>query len=301
MKRYNKIIFKGLFLAGLIGLFSSCEDFLTRDKPNASTDDDFWQTQQECESALGTCKLWVKGDWGGDEIGMIFQDGATDNVYFTGNFDVRIQQLGNGSLVPPDDNNNPGPWEYQFYTWNQCYRKIRNCCRLLDHIDKAYFTNESERDRMKAEAKVWRAWYHIRLLNWYGRNDGIPYVDKALLPTEIYMARTPVDECLNKINAELDEVINSDALPFIWDEGRRDRMSRSIALTLKMDVNLQFKRYDIAKAAAWELIKSDEFELYYTPLEPPPLSRIKSVFCLKEEVQVVYSSVVCRVVSADKV
>ena len=264
MKRYNKIIFKGLFLAGLIGLFSSCEDFLTRDKPNASTDDDFWKTQQECESALGTCKLWLRGDWGGDEIGMVFQDGASDNVYFTGNFDVRIQQLGNGSLVPPADNNNPGPWEYQFYTWNQCYRKIRNCCRLLDNIDNAYFTNESERDRMKAEAKVWRAWYHIRLLNWYGRNDGIPYVDKALLPSEIYMARTPVNECLDRINAELDEVINSEALPFIWDEGRRDRMSRSIALTLKMDVNLQFKRYDIAKAAAWELIKSGEFELYYS-------------------------------------
>ena len=264
MKRYNKIIFKGLFLAGLIGLFSSCEDFLTRDKPNASTDNDFWKTQQECESALGTCKLWLRGDWGGDEIGMVFQDGASDNVYFTGNFDVRIQQLGNGSLVPPADNNNPGPWEYQFYTWNQCYRKIRNCCRLLDNIDNAYFTNESERDRMKAEAKVWRAWYHIRLLNWYGRNDGIPYVDKALLPSEIYMARTPVNECLDRINAELDEVINSEALPFIWDEGRRDRMSRSIALTLKMDVNLQFKRYDIAKAAAWELIKSGEFELYYS-------------------------------------
>ena len=55
MKRYNKIIFKGLFLAGLIGLFSSCEDFLTRDKPNASTDDDFWKTQQECESVLASC------------------------------------------------------------------------------------------------------------------------------------------------------------------------------------------------------------------------------------------------------
>ena len=264
MKRYNKIIFKGLFLAGLIGLFSSCEDFLTRDKPNASTDNDFWKTQQECESALGTCKLWLRGDWGGDEIGMVFQDGASDNVYFTGNFDVRIQQLGNGSLVPPADNNNPGPWEYQFYTWNQCYRKIRNCCRLLDNIDNAYFTNESERDRMKAEAKVWRAWYHIRLLNWYGRNDGIPYVDKALLPSEIYMARTPVNECLDRINAELDEVINSEALPFIWDEGRRDRMSRSIALTLKMDVNLHYRRSDIAKAAAWELIESGEFELYYS-------------------------------------
>ena len=92
MKRYNKIIFKGLFLAGLIGIFSSCEDFLTRDKPNASTDDDFWQTQQECESALGTCKLWVKGDWGGDEIGMIFQDGANDSSYgFSGNIDSRYR------------------------------------------------------------------------------------------------------------------------------------------------------------------------------------------------------------------
>ena len=90
MKRYNKIIFKGLFLAGLIGLFSSCEDFLTRDKPNASTDDDFWKTQQECESALGTCKLWLRGDWGGDEIGMVFQDGASDNVYFTGKSAIAV-------------------------------------------------------------------------------------------------------------------------------------------------------------------------------------------------------------------
>ena len=264
MKLYNKINPKAFLLTCLLLVCSSCSDFLEKDHPTGVTDDDFWKTQQECESALGTCKLWLRGDWGGDEIGMVFQDGASDNVYFTGNFDVRIQQLGNGSLVPPADNNNPGPWEYQFYTWNQCYRKIRNCCRLLDNIDNAYFTNESERDRMKAEAKVWRAWYHIRLLNWYGRNDGIPYVDKALLPSEIYMARTPVNECLDRINAELDEVINSEALPFIWDEGRRDRMSRSIALTLKMDVNLQFKRYDIAKAAAWELIKSGEFELYYS-------------------------------------
>lgn len=264
MKRYTKISLKGLFFAGLLCLSAGCTDFLTRDKPNASTDDDFWETQQECENALGTCKLWVKGDWGGDEISMVFQDGASDNAYFTGNFDVRIQQLGNGSLIPPAPNNNPGSWEYQFYTWSQCYRKIRNCCRLLDHIDKAYFTQESERARIKAEAKVWRAWYHIRLLNWYGRNEGIPYVEKALLPSDIYMARTPIAECLSKINAELDEIIQSEALPFIWDEGRRDRMSRSVALTLKMDVNLQFKQYDIAKAAALELINSKQFELYYS-------------------------------------
>ena len=36
-------------------------------------------------------------------------------------------------------------------------------------------------------------------------------------------------------------VINSNDLEFLWDEGRRDRMSISSALALKMDVNLQFK------------------------------------------------------------
>ena len=34
------------------------------------------------------------------------------------------------------------------------------------------------------------------------------------------------------------------------DEGNRSRMSRSSALALKMDLNLQFKRYDVAKEAA---------------------------------------------------
>ena len=42
---------------------------------------------------------------------------------------------------------------------------IRRCCRFLEHVDNAYFADESERARMKAEARVWRAWYHIRLLN----------------------------------------------------------------------------------------------------------------------------------------
>lgn len=264
MKLYNNFSFRGLFLAGLLCLSGSCTDFLTRDNETGTTDDNFWHTQQECENALGSCKLWVKGAWGGDEIGMVFQDGATDNAYFSGNFDVRIQQLGNGSLLPPADGNAPGSWEYQFNTWNHCYIRIRRCNRFLENVDKAFFTVEEERARMKAEARVWRAWYHIRLLKWYGRNDGIPYLEKSLSPTEIYMSRTPVDECLKNINRELDEVIESGALPFVWDDEnmRANRMSLATAYTLKMDVNFQFKQYEEAKKAAKALIDSDKFELY---------------------------------------
>ena len=65
--------------------------------------------------------------------------------------------------------------------------------------------------------------------------------------------RNSVEECLEFINKDLDDVISitdDEICPFLWDEGNRSRMSRSSALALKMDLNLQFKRYDVAKEAA---------------------------------------------------
>lgn len=88
----------------------------------------------------------------------------------------------------------------------------------------------------KAEAKVWRAWYHIRLLNWYGRNDGITIVEESLLPADIYKFRNTVDECLEFINRELDEVLSitdKDVFPFLWDEGRRTYV-QSYSISIKM-------------------------------------------------------------------
>lgn len=263
MKKINSIIYKVLLLCGAM-FTTSCEDFLTRDHPSGTTDDNYWETMNECENALNISKLWVRGGQSPEELSPMFLEGATDNMYFFSNFDQRIVQLGNGSLVPMTPQNSPTPWEVVLQQWELTYTYIRRCCRVLENIDKAYFADESERVRMKAEARVWRAWYHIRLLNYFGRHDGIPIVDHSLKPDEMYLGRNSVEECLDFINRELDIVINSDDLPFIWDEGRRDRMSISIALTLKMDVNLQFKKYDLAKAAAEQLINSKTFELYYT-------------------------------------
>ena len=92
-------------------------------------------------------------------------------------------------------------------------------------------------------------------------------MDKALTPSEIYLARNSVEECLDFINKELDEVLqiqDDKAFPFLWDESRRERMSKAIALALKMDVNFQFKKYDLAKDAAKKLIDSGQFELHYS-------------------------------------
>lgn len=267
MKIYKALTVKVIALVGIMLTIAGCEDFLTRNHPTGVTDDKYWETMKECESALGQCKLWVTGGQSGTELGLMFLEGATDNMYFFGNFDQRIVQIGNGSLVVPTSTNSPSNWEVVLNTWINNYTYIRRCCRFLEHVDNAYFVDESERTRMKAEARVWRAWYHIRLLNYYGRQDGIPIVDKALAPTEIYLGRSSVEDCLTFINEELDAVLKIEddkAFPFIWDDSRRDRMSKSIALAMKMDINLQFKKYDIAKDAAQKLIASEMFELHYS-------------------------------------
>ena len=265
MKRNNLIKIATVSCVLLLGS-TGCTDFLTEDHPTATTDDKFWKTMNECENALGQCRSWPKAGHGGSDLSWTCMEGMSDNMYFQSNFEQRIMMMGNGSLVPPTANNAPSSWESTFWTWQYYYQKIRRCCRFLEHVDDAYFSDESERTRMKVEARVWRAWYHMNLLRWYGRNDGIPIVDKALTPEEIYQPRNTVQECLDFINSEFDEVmlINDEkAFPFLWDEGRRDRISKAVVLTMKMDINLQFKQYDIAMDAAKQIIDSGVFELYY--------------------------------------
>ncbi len=262
MKIINKIatwVFTSLLL-----LFCSCSDFLTRDHPTGVTDDEFWKTMNECESALGQCKAWPNGSYFTSNtvtnVAWIHMEGMTDNQYFRSNFQTEVVNLANGSATPTTGG-------YISKLWDKYYEYIRRCNRFLEHVGDAYFTLEYERERMIADVRVWRAWYHMQLLLWYGRHDGIPILEKSLTPNENFVARNSVQECLDFLNKEFDAVISitdDNVCPFIWDEGRRARMSRSSALALKMDLNLQFKQYDIAKAAAKQLIDSGVFELYYT-------------------------------------
>ena len=264
MKLNNKITTWAF--TSLLLLFCSCSDFLTRDHPTGVTDDDFWKTMNECETALGQCKAWPNGSYFTSNtvtnVAWIHMEGMTDNQYFRSNFQTEVVNLANGSATPTSGG-------YISKLWDRYYEYIRRCNRFLEHVDNAYFTLEYERDRMKADVRVWRAWYHMQLLLLYGRHDGIPILEKSLTPTENFMSRNTVEECLDFLNREFDAIINitdDNVCPFIWDEGRRARMSRSSALVLKMDLNLQFQKYDIAKAAAKQLIDSGVFELYYTEL-----------------------------------
>lgn len=258
MKLNNIISKKVLALVAASCLFCSCEDFLTRDHPTGVTDEDFWKTTDECNAALNTCMNWPRGThhYTAPYLSWVHMECMTDNAFWAGNFKGEITNIGNGSLTTTTGGFNSD-------VWSNYYSLIRRCNRFLENVDKAYFIEESERERMRAEAKTWRAWYHMQLLLYYGLHDGIPLVDKSLNGDEIYQSRKSVQECLEWLNKEFDELIaiTDDAVyPFLWDKNRRSRMCRAYALMLKMDLNLQFKQYDIAKQAARAFIDENEIQ-----------------------------------------
>lgn len=267
MKLNNVLNKKMLALFASSFILCGCEDFLTNDHPTGITDDDFWRTQNECSSALGQCGLWPGGThyYDAPYLDLVHMEAMTDNMHWAGNFMGIISQVGNGTATATSGG-------YFKDLWSEFYLRIRRCNRFLENVDKAYFLDENERGRMKAEAKVWRAWHHMRLLMYYGYHDGIPIVDKSLNGDEIYRSRNSVDEVLEFINKDLDEVLSitdPKVFPWSYDEGRRTRMCRSYALMLKIDVNLQFKKYDVAKEACKAFINSpeNEYELYYSTAE----------------------------------
>jgi hypothetical protein len=252
MKNIALIILFTLFMVGC------SDDFLIRDHPTGITDDDFWKTTADASNALTACYNGLpRGAYHYTlpYVSNVAFEGMTDNLYHAGNYLGDVTTIGSGSNTP--STNHP------FVVWREYYKYIRICSRFLENIDKPYFTDETERQKMIAEAHILRAYYHMLLLFYYGA-EGIPIVDHALLPEEIFASKNTPDEVVDFIISELDIAIKNPNLPNKWTEDRGMRMSKAAAYSLKAIVALQAKRYNVAKVAAKAVIDMNAFELFYT-------------------------------------
>lgn len=247
-----------LLILSLSILFFGCEDFLTRNDPKGITDDDFWETSNQVESALNLCYRLPHGThhYTAPYASMVHFEGMTDNSYHGADFNGWIVRIANGTITAED--------EYMRDFWKEYYKNIRNCCRLLENIDKAFFVEEVEREKIRGEVIILRAYYHWELLKYYGLTRGIPIVDHTLTPNENFMERSSVDAVISFILSELDRAIAINQLPFKYDDSRKTKVDRSVAFALKAIVCLNMKRYEEAISAAKTIIDSGEYELFYT-------------------------------------
>ena len=249
---------KYIYLLGLALAMSGCEDFLTRDNPTGITDKDFWKTSNQVEAALGLCYNFPHGThhYTPPYLSIVHQEGMTDNSYHSADYEGWIVSIGNGTVTAENGKMSE--------IWSSRYSTIRKCCRLLENMDKAYFVDEPEREKIRGEAIILRVYYHWELMKYFGLEEGIPIVDHSLTPKENFMARSSAKAVYDWMLSELDRAIAIKDLPFKYDDSRKSKVDRSVAYALKAIIALNAKRYDVAKDAAKFIVDSGEYELYYT-------------------------------------
>jgi hypothetical protein len=96
------------------------------------------------------------------------------------------------------------------------YGGIRDCNVFLDNVESVADLTRAEKDRMMAEVKTLKAYFHFYLLTYYGPicplRESIPVNEST---TGIRVYREKIDDCFAYIIQLLDEAIDSEALPLV--------------------------------------------------------------------------------------
>ncbi|WP_164714398.1 RagB/SusD family nutrient uptake outer membrane protein [Chitinophaga rhizosphaerae] len=139
--------------------------------------------------------------------------------------------------------------------WNRMYSNIFYCNLVLDKIDGATEGTAEDKARLKAEAKIHRAWYYFHLANIYGKEYtpatagtdlGAPLL---LIPDlEAKTSRATVQAMYDQVLKDLNDAINTASLP---EKGRNFvHPGKAAATALLARVQLYMGHYAEAKTAA---------------------------------------------------
>lgn len=227
-------------------MLAGCEKFLTHDHPTAITDDVWWKTEANAYGALESVYAGVPAGSSGRNVMLIsgMSDEAVNRGDHRGNYDIYTRGLQNPT------------WDVAEWIWRDNYLDIRRACRFLENVDKC-FMDSTLRERMKYEARALRAYYHLECLLYFG---GIPIVTKSLTPNENALARNTAEEVYDFIEAELK--ICGEKLPPSYVNEEAWRISSGTCYALLARMAMFYKKYEVARDAAKEIIDSKVYSLH---------------------------------------
>lgn len=167
---------------------------------------------------------------------------AVEQYYYTGSYNASVEPL----------NSKESNVSARFpFTASEVWECVRDCWIFIDHIDSVPDMEQSEKDRLKAEAKIIIASRYFDMFRHYG---GLPIVDRVIEVGEKDIPeRATVEATVEFMTGLLDEAIATESLPWnltaseipIWD----GRMTKAAAMGLKCKILL---------FAASPLFNSDE-------------------------------------------
>ncbi len=225
--KYSGYIFIAIFLL-------SC-DYLDVVPDNVATIDHAFADRYTTEKYLATCYWGMPKSAGWNENPGIF--GALEMV-----FNKEGRTSGGMRFGLGEDNPTSALINYWGGTgeWiRSLYAGIRECNTFLENVDKVQDLNKYEKERMKAEVKMIKAYMHFYLTTYYGPicplRENIP-IDESTQGVRVY--REKIDDCFGYVLELLDEVISSEALPLVIENRTTElgRFTKPAAYMLKAKV-----------------------------------------------------------------
>ncbi|MBN8785935.1 MAG: RagB/SusD family nutrient uptake outer membrane protein [Terrimonas sp.] len=250
MKSFYKYI--ALVAAVSSVAFSSCKKDILDTVPNDRVSTAiFWKTETDAIYAVNAVYASL------DAVNLFVLDGVTDightNTTFTVEFNIE-----NGTY---DASHSRIQNE-----WQNGYRSVFLANEVLNNIDNITTSNTALIERLKAEARVLRAYFYIKLTGLYG---DVPLVTTAINVSEgLSVERTAQAQVWSFINKELSESVN--ALPATYSAADKGRITKGAALALKARANLWSGNFAEAAAAAKQVMDlnvyglTDEYEKLFT-------------------------------------
>ena len=229
---------KIIMLCALAGAFSSCDMDVV--PPAEISAENFWKTEKDAWYALNGCyqSMPALDIW--DEM-------CTDNAHshkpWEGNMEM-VQQNGINTASPYGD--------YDFSA-------IRTANTFISRVETCDMSEELK-ERMKAEARFFRAFSYLELTQYFGKvaivTEELPYDAPNVPRNSLEEVRSFILDELAQVAEILPESYNGS---FLYESGR---VTKYAALALRARAALYFGNYAEAEKSAKAVMDSGKYSLF---------------------------------------
>lgn len=245
---------KFIYLVATMLLFTQCSEFLEKVPLDSPSDKTFLANETEIEMAVVGLytNLWTA--WEGMPFFLAFEE-LSDNGWDRNTNDV--QRLSQGA--------NDAQSEFARTVWATCYSGIARCNYLINNLANAEDNGTASTEvitQARAEAQFLRAYYYTYLIDLYG---DVPLVLETLSLDNAQIPRSPKEEVLNQIFKDYDDAA---AVLSTTNNPTSGRPTKQAALALKARIALYNEKWDVAIAAASEVMAFEGSEVVLDPSFP---------------------------------
>lgn len=192
---------KIIYISYLVGILSlnSCTDILDTPPTSMPSENVFWQSKADFESALAACYQGMQEE----TLSWIIPtfDCLTDNAYGS----QGSSKIYNADMIQAD-NIDPSTTGLIEKIYRESYRAIARLNLFLDRLSKYQGSDiASARNQMEGEALFLRSYCYYMLYMFYGE---VPYIDKPLTLETQNVPKNTIDEVYTKLTTDLQSAIN---------------------------------------------------------------------------------------------